>query len=61
MIQIRAEGQPIKQGLSFWPWSDAGSLGFILRFGQRVVWVRRSTHLQRWTCATWRCDEVVEP
>jgi hypothetical protein len=42
MVQIRKEGEKVKQGFNFYPLTDKGSAGFILKLGRRIVWMRYS-------------------
>jgi hypothetical protein len=42
MIHIRAEGEKVKNGFNFYPLTDKGSAGFILKMGERIIWMRYS-------------------
>ncbi len=45
---IRPEGQLIRNGFNFYPWSDTRSAGFILRLGDWGFKMRYSTYQRRW-------------
>jgi len=42
MIHIRQEGEIIRNGFNFYPLTDKGSAGFILKLGKRIFWIRYS-------------------
>jgi hypothetical protein len=42
MIYIREEGEKVRQGFNFYPLTDKGSAGFILKLGKRMIWMRYS-------------------
>jgi hypothetical protein len=42
MIQIRKEGEKIRQGFNFYPLTDKGSAGVVLKLGKRIIWMRYS-------------------
>lgn len=36
MLHIKREGQPLRDGLNFYPLSDPNSAGFVLRYGSYI-------------------------
>lgn len=42
MIYIRREGEQVKNGLNFYPLTDKGSIGVILRIGKHAYHFRYS-------------------
>jgi hypothetical protein len=42
MMHLRSEGEVVRQGFNFYPLSDTGSAGFILKLGKRTLQVRYS-------------------
>ncbi len=42
MIHIRQEGEIIRNGFNFYPLTDKGSAGFILRLGKKIFRIRYS-------------------
>lgn len=42
MIHIRQEGEMIRNGFNFYPLTDKGSAGFILKLGKRIFQMRYS-------------------
>ena len=48
MIYIRHEGEPVRNGFNFYPLSDTGSAGFILRLFSKCIWVRYSKRNKKW-------------
>ena len=45
-FHLRSEGEPIRMGFNFYPLSDTGSAGFILRISKsRMIWFRYSRYL----------------
>ena len=54
MIYIRKEGEPIRNGISFWGMNDPGSRGFILRIGGWMLKCRYSLMLKEWIIYTSR-------
>ncbi len=50
MIHIRSEGEVIRNGLNFYPLTDKGSAGVILKLGKRIVQARYSKIKGKFTC-----------
>jgi hypothetical protein len=49
MIYIRQECQPVRFGFNFYPLSDKGSVGFVLRLTNGLTyWVRYSKVTKKW-------------
>jgi hypothetical protein len=49
MIHIRKEGQPVRFGFNFYPLSDKGSAGFVLKITNRLtIWFRYSKVTKQW-------------
>jgi hypothetical protein len=42
MIYIRTEGEKVRQGFNFYPLTDTGSAGVVLKLGKRIIWMRYS-------------------
>jgi hypothetical protein len=42
MIYIRTEGEKVRQGFNFYPLTDKGSAGVVLKLGKRIIWMRYS-------------------
>lgn len=47
MLWIRREGELIRQGFNFYPWSDPSSRGFILRIRNYIFRCRYSYKLKQ--------------
>jgi len=49
MIYIRKEGEVVKNGFNFYPLSDNGSAGFVLKLTNRLtIWFRYSKVTKKW-------------
>lgn len=47
MIYARSEGEPIKNGLNFYPKSDLYNKGFVIRILDFLFWCRYSVNLKK--------------
>lgn len=59
MIHLRDEGEPVKNGLSFYPLKSKNSAGMVLRFGVYALWLRYSKIRNRVSCSLQRRCELV--
>ena len=50
MIYVRAEGEKVRNGLNFYPLTDKGSAGVIVRLGKTALWLRYSKITGKFIC-----------
>ena len=50
MIHVRAEGEQIHNGLNFYPLTDKGSAGVVIKLGNSVLWLRYSKITGKFIC-----------
>lgn len=58
MIYVRKEGELIRNGFNFYPWSDRFNTGFVFRWNNFQLMVRRSTLQQSWVVQTARNTQI---